>query len=202
MAASPVAVQTAPATKGSAKDDARLLDKLVKLWASYTVRSLEVRQEIGSLLNERLGPPTQRQRRGRFVLTHAAQSLQIAVSELNRMRWFAHLSKDEQSCWGDTPMDKRSWTKFKKRLPNLIAAVKRNEKPSGDSGEKKVSAVVNGVLRSIHSVTSQLRAGDFHVAGAKRDKLIEELQELGSAVFTSVGVRFRLEAEDEALAVA
>ena len=86
--------------------------------------------------------------------------------------------------------------------PGLIAAVKGNEKPSGNSGERKVIAVVNGILRSIHSITTQLRTGDFHFDDAKREELIKGLRELGSAVFTSVGVRVQVEAEDEALAVA
>lgn len=87
MANSNVAVQTAPAaSNGSATTDDQLLGKLAKLWESHRKRSLEVRQEIGQLLNDRLGPPTGRQRRGRSVLKQAAKTLQIAASELNRMR--------------------------------------------------------------------------------------------------------------------
>ena len=58
MAISNAAVSTAQATKGSAKKDAQLLDKLAKLWTAHNTRSLAVRLETGSLLNARLGQPT------------------------------------------------------------------------------------------------------------------------------------------------
>ena len=45
------------------------------------------------------------------------------------MRWFAHFSKDEQSCWGETPPGSRTWTQFKERFcPALSPPVKGNEK--------------------------------------------------------------------------
>ena len=98
MATSTAAVQTAQAAPhGSASKDAQLLGKLAKLWASHQSRDLEVRLETGSLLNARLGEPTTRQRRGRSVLKQAAETLHVAVSELNRMRWLSHFSKDEKS---------------------------------------------------------------------------------------------------------
>ena len=80
------AVPTAPAApNGSANKDARLLDKLAKLWAADNTRSIGVRQETGSLLNAHLGQPTKRQRHGRSVIKQAAERLQIAESELNRI---------------------------------------------------------------------------------------------------------------------
>ena len=201
MATSPVAVQTAPATKESAKNDTRLFDKLVKLWASHNERSLQVRQETGSLLNDRLGPPTKRQGRGRRVLAQAAQSLQIAESELNRMRWFAYLSKDEQSCWGNTPSDKRSWTQFKERLPSLIAAAKGSAGPRGSASDKKKVVATTGIFKLMDSASYQLRADARKVEGAEKEELIAKLRDLISAVSESTGIGLQLK-EDAALAVA
>jgi len=193
MAESKAAVQTAQAAKGSAKmNDVRLLGKLVKLWTIHNTRSLEVRLETGSLLNARLGQPTERQPRNQSVLKQAADTLRIAASELYRMRWFEYFSKDEESCWGEIPLASRSWTKFKERLPILIAALKGNEKPQSSSGDKKKTAVVDGLLRLIDSATSKSRTENFTVDGAKREELIKGLQELVSAVSNVVGVRFRL----------
>jgi hypothetical protein len=172
----------APAAKGSAKEDNQLLRKLTELWVAYSKRSLAVRREMGSLLNVRLGLPTERQSRGRGVLKQASKMLEIAVSELNRMRWFAHLSKDDESCWGETPQGSRTWSQFKKLLPTLIAAAKGNERRQRSSGEKK-TAVIDGILRLIRSATSNARTGNFTVDGAKkREELVEGLRDLVSAV--------------------
>jgi hypothetical protein len=197
MATSDAAVSTAPAAqKGSAITDARLLDKLAKLWAAHKKRSLEVRMEIGDLLNDRLGQPTGRQRRGRSVLKQASRTMQIAASELNRMRWFAHFGKDEQSCWGDTDPTSRSWTKFKAILPGLLATLKGNGKRQRSSGEIKSTAVVDSVLRSLSSATSKLRASNFTVDGAKKEELIGRLREFVLAVSNTCGVRFLVETEE------
>lgn len=195
MATSPVAVSTAPAANGSANKDAQLIGKIVKLWADEHTRSLAVRRETGSLLNARLGSPAERQPRGQSVLKQAADKLHIAESELNRMRWFAHLSQDEKSCWGEVPPGSRTWTKFKEILPDLIAASKGNEKRKRSSGEGKSPAVVDGLLRLISSATSKLRTDEFTVDETKREKLIEGLQDLLSAVSHATGVRFHLETE-------
>ena len=196
MATSIVAVQTAQAAQGSAKKDAQLVGKLAKLWAAHRTRSLEVRMEIGNLLNARLGSPTERQRRGRSILKQAANTLQIAASELNRMRWFAHLSMDNVSCWGDTDPTSRSWTKFKAILPTLIAAQKGNETRQRISGDVKRNAVVDSVLRSLSAATSKLRADNFTVDGAEKEELIGRLRDLASAVCNTCGVRFLVETED------
>ena len=197
MANPNAAVQTAQAANGSANKDARLLDKLAKLWANHNVRSLEVRLETGSLLNARLGQPTERQPRNQSVLKQAAETLHIAVSELYRMRWFAHFSKDEESCWGETPLGSRSWTKFKELLPRLIAAVKGNEKRQSSSGGKKETAVVDGLMKVLSSATSKLYADNFTVDGVKREKLIGSLRDFVFAISQRIGVRFLVETDPE-----
>ena len=188
---------TVHAAKGSANKDARMLDKLSKLWADHNTRSLEVRLETGKLLNARLGEPTQRQRRGQSVLRQAAETLHIAVSEFNRMRWFAHFSKDEQSCWGEVPPGIRSWTKFKELLPRLIAAVKGTEERQRSLGDKRKSVSVDALLRSIKSATSKLGADDFAVEGPKKEELIGSLQDLVSAISNRLGIHLHVEVNEE-----
>jgi hypothetical protein len=187
-------VQAAP--NGSASKVARLLDKLVKLWAADNTRSLGVRLETGSLLNAHLGQPTERQRCGRSVLKQAADRLQIAESDLNRMRWLPYFSKDE-SCWGEIPPENRSWSKFKAILPDLIAALKGNERRKRISSDEKSNAVVNGILRSIGSATSKLGAGNLTVDGPKKTELIRGLQDLVSAVSRVTGIRFNWETKED-----
>lgn len=198
MVASIDAVNTALATSnGSAKDDAQFVGELAKIWVTHNKRSLEARSEIGKRLNDRLGPPTERQPRGRSLLKKAALRLQISESELNRMRWFAYFSnKDEESFWGDIASKDRSWTQFKAILPRLDAAENGNEERRRSSAKKGSTAVVNGLLRSLISATSKLRGNNLTVGDAKKEALFKSLCDLVSAVSTTCGIRFRLEAEE------
>jgi hypothetical protein len=104
------------------------LGDLVKLWTVERERTLAVRKDTGVILNWRLGQPTERQKHGKSVLKHVADTLTISESELNRMRWFAYFDDGEKSCWGDIPEQDRTWTKFKKILPDLRAAEKGTKK--------------------------------------------------------------------------
>jgi hypothetical protein len=190
--------------EGSVVKDNQLLDKLVKLWQCHNERSLQVRLKTGSLLNARLGAPTERQFRGQRVLAQAAERLEIAQSELNRMRWFAHFSKDGGSFWGDEEPGSRTWTKFKEILPGLKAARNGGKGQQSSSGKKTRSAVVNGIFKSLDSATSKLRTDNFKVDGAKREELIAKLRGFVSAVSDSTGIRLRLAetADEPSLAVA
>jgi len=98
-------------------DDIRFLDRLVELWASHRKCALEVRHQTGQLLNERFGDPTKRQKRGLGLLKQAAERLRIAVSELSRMRSFAHqfVSPDDVV----QQHDRTTWSDVKALLPKL-----------------------------------------------------------------------------------
>jgi hypothetical protein len=185
------------ASKVSAETDTQLLDKLAKLWVADNTRSLELRLQTGRLLNDRLGQPIKRQPRGPSVMKDAAETLCIAQSELNRMRWFEYFSKDEASCWSDVPPGRHSWTKFKERLPALIASLKGKEKRSSFSGDRRSTVLVDGLLRSISSVTTKFRTDSLTVVGTKREELIVGLRDLASAVFNVTGVRFQVVETEE-----
>jgi len=101
----------------TAADDARYLDQLAELWADYRRCDLGVRYKTGVLLNEQFGDPTTRQKRGDGVLTTAAKRSGQSVSELSRMRNFAHHFKslDEFVQKHGT----KTWTEVKALLPTL-----------------------------------------------------------------------------------
>jgi hypothetical protein len=79
------------ADQGLSAEDLSLLDRLVKLWKSNAERNLRTHHQMGTELNGRLGPPTERQPHGQQVLEKCREELGIAPSDLNRMRWFSHL---------------------------------------------------------------------------------------------------------------
>jgi hypothetical protein len=99
-------------------DDGQPLTQLLEKWHAIHRRGLEVRHEIGALLNSRLGPPTKRQLRGIHVMEKVAEVLGVSMSELSQFRWLnclfgniTELQKTYPAC--------RTWTEFKDLLPSL-----------------------------------------------------------------------------------
>ncbi|MBA4017766.1 MAG: hypothetical protein C0483_11380 [Pirellula sp.] len=60
-----------------------------KIWVANASRDLEARHELGKLLNERLGSPEARQKRGAETMKQVANALKTSRSELTRLRQFA-----------------------------------------------------------------------------------------------------------------
>lgn len=186
-----------------AQEDHQLFLQLAELWRSHLERGLEVRWQTGVLLNRRLGPPTERLTHGKQVLKRVGEELQIAESDLNRMRWFALLFEFVKDLQAKHPKV-RSWTKVKELLPTLIAAVHGKEEKSSDAGssgeqspgDEKDAALIGGVLRFLSTATERLRQGDIHVDEAGRQRLREALQQFVEAVSERLHIRLVIEKED------
>jgi hypothetical protein len=91
------------------------LDLLAERWQNYEGVGLEIRHEMGKLLNDSFGPPTKRQDRGKGTLKEAAEKLKTTESELSRMRWFAHLFRSSEDL-GENHTDVTTWTAVKQLL--------------------------------------------------------------------------------------
>jgi len=109
----------------------RLGDLAVR-WQDARDTDLEIRHLTGALLNERYGNPGKRLPRGREILAAVADQLQVAQSELSRMRRFAfHFSSVEDMKRAHS--DVANWTEVKGLLPRL--------KPQGNTnGQAKQGA--------------------------------------------------------------
>jgi len=164
--------------QGSSVQDRKLLGQLAKLWKSHAECDLGTRHQTGKLLNGRLGPPTKSLAQGGKVLKMAAEELEIAESDLNRMRWFAHLFVDLATLRQDHP-EIDSWTKFKAALPSL-------KPPRGDQAKKPAAnpsrPALRGVARSLANVTTKLNGLDFRPRKAEQETLMGALRELAEAV--------------------
>jgi len=175
----------------NAADDRKLLDHLVKLWRSHAARDLGTRHQTGKLLNERLGPPDERQPHARRVLKTAAQRLKIAESDLNRMRWFAHLFADVAALRQAHPQI-TNWTRFKEALPSLAP-------PKGDEGQKPAAnpsrPALGGVARSLASVAAKLDGLDIQLGDAERGKLVDGLRVLAEAASRRLQIRVEVAVE-------
>jgi hypothetical protein len=176
----------------------QLVDQLADLWRTFQERGLEVRWEMGTLLNRRLGLPTERLVHGQQVLKRVAEELQIAESDLSRMRWFAFLFTSVADCQAKYP-EARSWTKVKELLPNLIAARKGNGgKTLCNEDEKEDAAVIDGIIRVLGAVTERFRQSDFHLAESKRQQMRKTIQQLMEVVSEPLQIRVKIESDEAA----
>jgi len=120
-------------------DNQVLYEMLVESWKAGQQKDLEGRHEVGGLLNEHLGPPTERQAYGKGILKEAATRLSISASELTRMRWFAHHFKDLDDLKAGHP-NVTNWTAVKLLLPKLSPNKADPVDSSGKLLEKLASA--------------------------------------------------------------
>jgi hypothetical protein len=162
--------------RATSAKDRKLVDRLVSLWRDNAERDLGTRYQTGKLLNERLGSPTERQSHGRRVLKTAAERLGIAESDLNRMRWFAHLA--DATALRQVHPEIDSWTKFKEGLPDLKAEYGfETRKPA----ENPSRPALRGVVRSCTNLASMLDGLDFQPGDAERKDFLDALQKLAEA---------------------
>ena len=162
--------------RATSTKDRKLVDRLVNLWRSNAERDLGTRHQTGRLLNERLGSPEKRQPHSRRVLKMVAGELGIAESDLNRMRWYAHLV-DATALQQDHP-EITSWTRFKEELTSLKAEY--------GFGARKLPAnpsrpAFGGFARSLATLTAKLIGLDSRPDDAERAKLVVGLRELAEA---------------------
>jgi len=203
-------------------DDKQLLKDLVREWRRYQRRGLATRHHIGSLLNEHFGPPTQRQKRGQKVLKLAAERLHTSVSELSRMRKFAHLIESPDDLIKMYPVAK-SWTQLKELLPHLKPEGEQEEtatpKPQ-DDGEVRPSCKPEGTkrkrrmgkgsrptnfreaMKSLQKVSSKLKRVN-RPTEAQMKNFLKKLQGFAGVVLDHLGIRlsFELVRGDESVTV-
>lgn len=164
--------------QATSAEDRDLLDRLVGLWRSHAERDFETRHQTGRLLNERLGSPARRQPQGQRVLKTAAEELGTSESDLNRMRWLAHLFVDVAALRQSHP-EIDSWTRFKVVLPSLVA-------PRGGEVRKPAASpshpALGGVARLFSSLTAKLNGLDIRPEDAERQKLVDGLRGLAEAL--------------------
>jgi len=206
-------------TKKSAPEDNQLLRTLARLWRSHDKRDLLVRWRTGNLLNARLGNPTMRLPHGEKILKKAAKLLQMAESDLSRMRWFAFLFGSIQDFRQKHP-NIYFWTKVKELIPRVAATEKgegagssEEEKSSdGDttvvvlegagtgslaeeksSSEGKDAAVIGSILRSLSTATERFRQNGFVLNDTTRERMRKTIQQLLEVVTDRIRVRFTIE---------
>ncbi len=155
-----------------------LLVSLQDVWFSHRTRDLEVRHQVGSLLNDQLGPPVRRQAYAEGVIRRVSDELDIDKSDISRMRRFAAIFPTLERLY-DTYPEATSWT----RVRNLITTQKRTNSPADHR-------LAQGVLRSLEASASSLRRADTF-RGPIAERLRLALRDVVIAAEKAIG--FQLE---------
>jgi hypothetical protein len=166
-------------------EDRKLLDQLGELWRSLAVRDLGTRHETGRLLNERFGPPTERQSQRKRVIQKFSEEQKISMSDISRMRNFAFHFSDVAALQQAHP-EATNWTRLKEVLPRLRPDEGGDAKQPAKSPSRPP---FGGVARSLKGLTAMLNGLDAQPVGAERDKLVSALRELAKAASSRLKIR-------------
>jgi len=100
---------------------------LAEQWQAQDKTGLEMRFSLGKLLNEHIGPPTTRTKRGQGVVAKVSESLKTNKFEVSRVRNFANKFKSIADFVEQHP-GVTTWSAVKELLPRL----KSQEEGRGD----------------------------------------------------------------------
>lgn len=115
------------------------LGELAQRWQNARDTDLEIRHQTGALLNQRYGNPDTRLQRGREIMLKVAEQLQVAQSELSRMRRFSFHFTSAADVKRDHP-EVTNWTAVKGLLTTLKSA---NGQPNSGGARSSKSQVSN-----------------------------------------------------------
>jgi hypothetical protein len=169
------------------------LGEIVKQWKNHHDEGLEIRHKTGKLFNDRFGDPTMRQNHGENTLKEAAEQLQIAESEISRMRRFAHHFESIADLKSRHP-EVQNWTAVKELLPTLMSKDQKQKKESSDSAASRTkptrgnSEQVGQVKQVLIQLSSTVRKVKCDLNAAERRVLEKKFQEL----YKLVGDRLKI----------
>jgi DNA repair exonuclease SbcCD nuclease subunit len=160
------------------------LNTLGERWKSQRVGDLTLRHETGVFLNTQNGDPTERQRYGKKVMELVAEKIEIDVSELNRMRWFAFRFKSVCDLQAKHP-EITSWTKLRALLA-VLAAKDRKQNQETDQPDKGRS--FSSLCRTLKALPERFRKLEIELTEKEREKLEKIIAALAEAIEASTGV--------------
>jgi len=185
------------------EDFSHRLGQLVERWRKHRDVDLELRLETGALLNQRYGDPTQRQNRGDETLEKAAKQLGIVVSEVSRMRNFAHNFKSLAVLKEKHP-EATTWTAVKNLLPSLNPNGKKQGKAGSDGTGKATSKpeertpVADILSDALIRLSSQLRDSRRDLSEKERERLVVQVHELAKALAECLQISVSVEVPSDA----
>ena len=154
-----------------------LLEALRAIWIPHRHRDLEVRYQMGVLLNQRLGSPTVRQSYGQATIQRVSTELDLHKSDISRMRRFAHQFKTFEAFQQSEPTA-TSWHKVRELVTKEKCSIRDAD-----------SRALWGVLRSVGASIKAL-SRDCPFTGPKAKELRSALHELYRLAHARLGFEF------------
>lgn len=167
-----------PTSNACSTDEDALIESLRGLWVPHRRKDLEVRHEMGKLLNDRLGPPRLRQAYGQAVIDRVSKELDLDKTDISRMRRFAGKFKNFEAFQQKHP-ETTSWTRVR-----VLISKPRDLQRVADNRRAR------GVLRSLRSSIKSLR-GEGEFRGSIVDDIRSALHELCEVAQATI--QFQLE---------
>lgn len=161
----------------------QFLDELRELWIPHRLRDLEVRYQLGELLNKKLGTPAVRQSYGLGTIERVARELDIHKSDISRVRRFAAMEKTFEAFQKKYPAA-ISWTQVRQ-------LVSKNDPPERSAD----GYVLQGILRSGKSMVEKLST-DHPLQGPLVDDICATLRELYPLAHAKLGFQLNDEREE------
>jgi len=156
----------------SLEEFSRKFTPMVDEWKAHSGNGLKIRHKTGKELNEHIGPPSTRRKRGAGVVEKAGELLGITKGEISRLRWFAHLFNSVEE-FLEVYSHATSWAAAKAVLPKVKA---ERQKPKENG---RVDGARPGNAKTVEAATSKridkilqrladaLAAGQDHLSGAQ-----------------------------------
>jgi hypothetical protein len=163
------------------------LGKLAEKWYSRHKAGLELRHQTGVLLNERFGKPGKRQPRHEKVLKEAGKKLNLAESDISRMRKLAYLFESFQDFTKQHPKV-TTWNAVKELLSTLALPGGAQKKGPQDSTSKPSKtkkvfpSTFSEVKQSLSGFSATLKEVQKNLTKAKKIVLVKEFKALGKAI--------------------
>jgi len=161
------------------------LKSLADQWHANEKKGLESRFDLGKLLNEHIGPPTTRSKRGKGVVAKACSELKTTKFEVSRARNFAHAFESIADFVGKHS-GVTTWAAVKELLPTLKKQGKGQgdgtETASGNAGAmkdptpKKMEGHLKGFSEEFLHVRSYLSLADLENLKSRITGILEHVQ--------------------------
>lgn len=168
----------APEPPLTAEEEA-FIASLANVWQPHALKDLEVRLEVGKLLNAQFGEPPNLQKRCEHILDKAAELLDISTSDLSRMRWFAH--HVQKSDPNQQHLGCRNWSKVKEKIADL----NNPDKSESKKGEKSLK-------RLRKELFDALTVLEDHIQKIKDHITVNELKDIAAKVDVLVAIVDRI----------
>ena len=178
-------------------NDREWIAALAQRWRDHHGRGLRLRFETGVGLNNRFGPPTERQKRGDNVLKLVAAETQVDESDLGRMRWFGHRFKDYAAFQAAYP-EMTTWTQVRLLL---VEMAKKDNAAQGSatadaSSEAKAKTEFRKVKMGLRALV-ELLDEPLRLDVDAEDELQLGLRKLARALKRALGVELTISGNTE-----